>query len=230
MADIVETIQAEQDHVIRAPHGGVLVVQGGAGHRQDRGGAAPGRVPALHVPAAAGEARRARRRAEPDVPALHRRGAAGARRDRGRAGPGVRAVPRRRRGDRPSRKEVAEVKGRAAMADVLATAVKDRQHVPDGALVLHLDGERMPHPGGGDPAGPDRGPAHPPPAQRGPPGVRGAVRRRRRGRVRGRSRRAFRRRPRAGRGRGRARPGPAGRRSSATTTPCWTRWTSCGRA
>ena len=31
MADIVETIQAEQDHVIRAPHGGVLVVQGGAG-------------------------------------------------------------------------------------------------------------------------------------------------------------------------------------------------------
>ena len=31
MADIVATIQAEQDHVIRAPHGGVLVVQGGAG-------------------------------------------------------------------------------------------------------------------------------------------------------------------------------------------------------
>src|SRR5205823_5286409 len=31
MTDIVETIQGEQDRVIRAPHDGVLVVQGGAG-------------------------------------------------------------------------------------------------------------------------------------------------------------------------------------------------------
>src|SRR4051812_39925123 len=31
MADIVETIQAEQDRVIRSSHAGVLVVQGGAG-------------------------------------------------------------------------------------------------------------------------------------------------------------------------------------------------------
>src|SRR5437763_569480 len=31
MRDIVETIQAEQDRVIRAPLGGVLVVQGGPG-------------------------------------------------------------------------------------------------------------------------------------------------------------------------------------------------------
>ena len=31
MRDIVETIQAEQDHIIRADLGGVLVVQGGPG-------------------------------------------------------------------------------------------------------------------------------------------------------------------------------------------------------
>ena len=74
MTDIVETIQAEQDQSSAPPHGGVLVVQGGAGHRQDRGRAAPRRLPALHLPAAA---RRARGvlvvGPEPDLPALHRR-------------------------------------------------------------------------------------------------------------------------------------------------------------
>ena len=49
---------------------------GRAGHRQDRGRAAPGRLPALHPPRPAGPPRRAGRRAEPDVPALHRAGAA----------------------------------------------------------------------------------------------------------------------------------------------------------
>ena len=82
MRDIVETIQAEQDRIIRADLPGVLVVQGGPGtgktavalhraayllytHRQQL--ATPGR--------AAG-------RAERHVPALHRPGAAGAGRDR----------------------------------------------------------------------------------------------------------------------------------------------------
>ena len=54
MGDIVATIQAEQDQAIRADLPGVLVVARRPGHRQDRGRAAPGRLPALHAPAAAG--------------------------------------------------------------------------------------------------------------------------------------------------------------------------------
>ena len=72
---------------------------------------------------------------------------------------------------------MAEVKGRPEMADVLAAAVKDRQHVPDGALVLQLDGERVRIPAAAIRRARDRGPAHPPPAQRGPAGLRRAVRR-----------------------------------------------------
>jgi DNA helicase IV len=45
--------------------------------------------------------------------------------------------------DRPEPADVAEIKGRAAMADVLATAVKDRQRTPNGALVLLIDGEKV---------------------------------------------------------------------------------------
>ena len=50
MRDIVETIQAEQDEIIRAD---TARRDGGPGrprHRQDRGRAAPGGVPALHAP------------------------------------------------------------------------------------------------------------------------------------------------------------------------------------
>ena len=50
MGDIVATIQAEQDEAIRAELPGVLVVGRRSGHRQDRGRAAPRRVPPLHVP------------------------------------------------------------------------------------------------------------------------------------------------------------------------------------
>ena len=50
MRDIVATIQREQDEAIRSPASGVTIVTGGPGHRQDRGGAAPGGVPALLRP------------------------------------------------------------------------------------------------------------------------------------------------------------------------------------
>ena len=50
MRDIVATIQREQDEAIRAPSLGVTIVRGRSGHRQDRGGPAPGRVPALLRP------------------------------------------------------------------------------------------------------------------------------------------------------------------------------------
>ena len=57
MRDIVATIQAEQDEVIRAPLEHVPGRAGRARHRQDGGGPAPGRVPALRAPR--GSARRA---------------------------------------------------------------------------------------------------------------------------------------------------------------------------
>ena len=50
----------------------ILVVGRRSRHRQDRGRAAPRRVPPLHAPQAARVAGRAARRAEPDLPALHR--------------------------------------------------------------------------------------------------------------------------------------------------------------
>ena len=59
---------------------GVLVVARRPGHRQDRGRAAPRRVPPLHAPAPAREPGRAARRAEPGVPPLHRARAPVARR------------------------------------------------------------------------------------------------------------------------------------------------------
>ena len=55
-------------------------------HRQDRRRAAPGRLPAVHVPAAAGKARRSRRRPERHLPAVHRPGAAVPGRDQRAAG------------------------------------------------------------------------------------------------------------------------------------------------
>ena len=82
MRDIVATIAGEQDVVIRAPLDTCLVVQGGPGTGQDRGRPAPGRVPALRAPRPARRRGRAGHRAEPDLPALHRPGAAVARRGR----------------------------------------------------------------------------------------------------------------------------------------------------
>ena len=52
MGDIVATIQAEQDEAIRADLPGVARRRGRTGHRQDRGRAAPRRVPPLHATAA----------------------------------------------------------------------------------------------------------------------------------------------------------------------------------
>ena len=75
MRDIVATIQAEQDEAIRADLTGVLVVAGGPGTGKT--------AVALHRAAyllytyrkRLGDAGRAARRPEPDLPALHRRGA-----------------------------------------------------------------------------------------------------------------------------------------------------------
>jgi DNA helicase IV len=142
MADIVATIQAEQDHVIRAPHGGVLVVQGGAGTGKT--------AVALHRAAyllytfrhqlerrgvlVVGPNSTFLRYIGDVLPALGETAVVLA--PVSGLFPGV-------TGDRPEPEEIAEIKGRAAMTDVLAAAVKDRQRVPDGALVLPIDGEKV---------------------------------------------------------------------------------------
>ena len=86
LGDIVATIQAEQDEIIRCRAAGRARRAGRPGHRQDRGGPAPRRLPALHPPLPARGPGRAGGRAQPAVPALHRAGAAVARRGRRRAG------------------------------------------------------------------------------------------------------------------------------------------------
>jgi DNA helicase IV len=145
MSDIVETIQAEQDRVIRSDLGGVLVVQGGPGTGKT--------AVALHRAAYLLYTHREQlahrgvlivgpnttflRYIEQVLPSL------------GETSvllstiadlyPGVRAV-----GSEPT--EVAELKGRRVMAEFIAAAVNDRQRVPesvreivrgDEVLLLH---------------------------------------------------------------------------------------------
>ncbi|MET8749875.1 ATP-binding domain-containing protein [Streptomyces sp. NPDC004667] len=131
MHDIVQTIQAEQDGIIRSSHRGVLVVEGGPGtgktavalhraafllyaHREllaRRGVLIVGPNPAFlgYI----GEV----------LPSLGETGVLLS--SPGDLFPGVRATGT----DRPG---AAEVKGRAAMAEVLARVVADRQTLPEG--------------------------------------------------------------------------------------------------
>ncbi|MFI6645508.1 HelD family protein [Streptomyces sp. NPDC050504] len=130
MHDIVRTIQAEQDRIIRAPHHGVLVVEGGPGTGKT--------VVALHRAAFLLYehrellARRAVLVVGPNpaflsyvgdvLPSLGETGVLLA--TVGELFPGVRATGT----DGPA---AAEVKGRAEMAGVLAKALRDRQAVPE---------------------------------------------------------------------------------------------------
>ncbi|MBO0513894.1 ATP-binding domain-containing protein [Streptomyces beijiangensis] len=146
MHDIVQTIQADQDRIIRAPHQGVLVVEGGPGTGKT--------VVALHRAAyllyAQREllARRAVLIVGPNpaflgyigdvLPSLGETGVLLA--TPGELFPGVVATG-------TDTLEAAEIKGRPEMADVLADFVRDQQRTPepgapieiahdDGALVL----------------------------------------------------------------------------------------------
>lgn len=141
MHDIVQTIQAEQDRIIRAPHRGVLVVEGGPGTGKT--------VVALHRAAYLLYANREQltRRVvlvvgpnpaflgyiEDVLPSLGETGVLFA--TPGELFPGVTATAV----DSP---EAAEVKGRAAMAEVLGRFVGDQQVVPESPLVIgHDDGD-----------------------------------------------------------------------------------------
>ncbi|HZB47544.1 MAG TPA: UvrD-helicase domain-containing protein, partial [Mycobacteriales bacterium] len=138
MSDIVETIQAEQDQVIRSPQAGVLVVQGGAG--TGKTAVALHRVAYLLYTHREQLARRGVLVVGPNatflryigqvLPSLGETGVVLA--DVGGLFPGVTA-------DRAEPPAVAEVKGRPEWAGVLAAAVRDRQQVPDGGLDLVVD-------------------------------------------------------------------------------------------
>ncbi|WP_249932968.1 helicase [Blastococcus sp. CCUG 61487] len=139
MTDIVRTIQAEQDRIIRADVQGVLVVQGGPGTGKT--------AVALHRAAYLLYTHRERlarsgllvvgpspvflRYISDVLPSLGETGVV--LRDLGSLRPGLVAE-----GSEPP--EVAEVKGRLAMADVVKAAVRGRQAVLDAPVQLEIDG------------------------------------------------------------------------------------------
>jgi DNA helicase IV len=138
MRDIVETIQAEQDRIIRAPLDGVLVVQGGPGtgktavalHRAAYLLYTHRRELSTRAVLIVGPNKTFLRYIGQVLPSLAETGVL-----LGTLGdlfPGV--VARRSEPD-----EVAEIKGRSVMADVLAAAVRDRQRLPDEPLPITLE-------------------------------------------------------------------------------------------
>ncbi|MFC3575504.1 AAA family ATPase [Streptomyces yaanensis] len=138
MSDIVQTIQADQDRIIRAPHRGVLVVEGGPG--TGKTAVALHRAAYLLYEYRELLARRAVLIVGPNpaflgyigevLPSLGETGVLLA--TIGELFPGVKATAT----DRP---EVAAVKGRADMADVLARVVRDRQSLPDPVIAIEHD-------------------------------------------------------------------------------------------
>ncbi|MEU8929733.1 UvrD-helicase domain-containing protein [Streptomyces sp. NPDC048409] len=140
MNDIVQTIQAEQDEIIRAPHRGILVVEGGPG--TGKTAVALHRAAYLLYEHRELLAKRAVLIVGPNpaflgyigevLPSLGETGVLLA--TVGELYPGVKATA----ADTP---EAAAVKGRADMADVLAAVVRDRQALPDPVVTVEHDRE-----------------------------------------------------------------------------------------
>ncbi|MFE2357884.1 HelD family protein [Streptomyces parvulus] len=140
MGDIVQTIQADQDRIIRAPHRGVLVVEGGPG--TGKTAVALHRAAYLLYEHRELLAKRAVLIVGPNpaflgyigevLPSLGETGVLLS--TVGELYPGVRATAT----DSP---EAAVVKGRAGMADVLAEVVRDRQALPDPVIAIEHDRE-----------------------------------------------------------------------------------------
>ncbi|QKV79653.1 AAA family ATPase [Amycolatopsis sp. Hca4] len=138
MSDIVATIQAEQDRIIRAPLGGVMVVQGGPGTGKT--------AVALHRAAyllythrqqlttrgvlVVGPNSTFLRYIGQVLPSLGETGVLLA--TIGRLYPGLDA-------DGTEPRATTEVKGRLVMAEVLANAVRDRQRVPEPVLEIEYE-------------------------------------------------------------------------------------------
>jgi DNA helicase IV len=142
MRDIVETIQVEQDRVIRADLGGVLVVQGGPGTGKT--------AVALHRAAyllytyrqllstravlIVGPNATFLKYVSQVLPSLAETGVLLC--TLGDLFPGVTA----RRAEMP---ETAQVKGRLSMIDVLAAAVRERQRLPDEPLEIMIGDDTL---------------------------------------------------------------------------------------
>jgi DNA helicase IV len=142
MSDIVATIQAEQDRIIRSEIAGVLVVQGGPGTGKT--------AVALHRAAYLLYSYRDRLRTsgvlivgpspsflqyiEAVLPSLGETGVVLA--SVGQLFPGIETTIE----DEP---EVAALKGSAQMADLISRAVRSRQIVPTEPQVLDINGEKL---------------------------------------------------------------------------------------
>ncbi|GLZ41536.1 DNA helicase [Actinokineospora sp. NBRC 105648] len=142
MADIVETIQAEQDDIIRSGLNGVLVVQGGPG--TGKTAVALHRAAYLLYTYREQLARRGVLIVGPNatflkyigqvLPSLGETGVL--LQTVGDLYPGERGV-------RPEPAETAEIKGRITMADALRRAVRDRQEIPEEPMVLIVEREEL---------------------------------------------------------------------------------------
>lgn len=140
MGDIVQTIQAEQDEIIRAPHRGIMVVEGGPG--TGKTAVALHRAAYLLYEHRELLAKRAVLIVGPNpaflgyigevLPALGETGVLLA--TVGELYPGVKATA-------TDTREAAAVKGRADMADVLADVVRDWQALPDPVITIEHDRE-----------------------------------------------------------------------------------------
>ncbi|WP_411732692.1 HelD family protein [Paeniglutamicibacter sp.] len=142
MGDIVGTIQAEQDRIIRAPLAGVLVVQGGPGTGKT--------AVALHRAAfllyehrerlksagvlLVGPSSSFMRYIERVLPSLGETGVVMS--SVGELYPGLRAVPEHNR-------ETARIKGKAFMAKVVAKAVSNRQRLLAEDRRVVVEGTRL---------------------------------------------------------------------------------------
>ncbi|GAB2668510.1 AAA family ATPase [Saccharopolyspora gloriosae] len=142
MGDIVATIQAEQDRIIRAPMNGVLVVQGGPGTGKT--------AVALHRAAyllytyreqltkrgvlVVGPNSTFLRYIGQVLPSLGETGVLLS--TAGELFPGVSATA-------PESAEAAEIKGRGVMVNVLNSAVRDRQRVPKEPIEVLFDREPL---------------------------------------------------------------------------------------
>jgi DNA helicase IV len=142
MSDIVATIQAEQDRVIRADHRGVLVVQGGPG--TGKTAVALHRAAYLLYTHRDRLAKRGVLIVGPNANFLRYIGqvlpslgeTAVVLSTIAELYPGVTA-------DRPEPAAVATIKGRSVMAEVIAAAVRHRQWVPDQALEVLVDHQEL---------------------------------------------------------------------------------------
>ncbi|MDQ3405931.1 MAG: AAA family ATPase, partial [Actinomycetota bacterium] len=142
MSDIVETIQAEQDEIIRSGLNGVLVVQGGPG--TGKTAVALHRAAYLLYTYRRQLARRGVLIVGPNSTFLRYIGQVLP--SLGETGVLLQTVGELYPGERgslPEPQAASEVKGRIEMVDVVRRAVRDRQRVPDVPMVLVVERQEM---------------------------------------------------------------------------------------